>query len=93
MTWNQFDPEVLSEIKFLNPNMARPTNYKQQAKRELARRLKLEDEVKNLQRALNCAADILDSLNLEELSKVTGIPVEEAVKLRNRALGREGGVS
>ena len=49
-TWNMFDPEIEKEMKSLRPHMGQPTSFKAQAKRELARRLVLEEENKWLKK-------------------------------------------
>jgi transposase len=61
--WNMFDPEIAEERRLLRdyggstgaPRHA--DSYKAQAKRELARRLNLEQDIQDLQQELHKAID------------------------------------
>lgn len=83
--WNMFSEEVRSERakvrdygvdKIENfPGMS-SKSYKQQALRELAKRLEYEEICKDLNKRLGAAIDLLDGVTENELVSLTGLKMD-----------------
>lgn len=62
-------------------------SYKEQALVELASRLILEDQIKELGIVREAAVDILDGVFEDEIRGFTGLPLERCAALRKKIMG------
>jgi hypothetical protein len=92
MKWNMFSNEIANERLLIRNyggisktnNRVPTTNYKQQALREYAARLELEDELKEKDERLGLIMDIFDGISPEQLAAFSGATVETCKKFLNK---------
>lgn len=92
MKWNMFSDEIANErlsirnyggISEIN-NRVRVNNYKQQALREYAARLELENELKEKDDRLGLIMDIFDGITPDQLAAFSGATIATCKKFLNK---------